>query len=64
MNCSDDLIKRVEGENYEEGVKRFEIVRVVMMGSFAPLLGINFLKLSYQSLSKALPSTDSANSEL
>ena len=43
MNTSDDLISRVHGENYEETVKKFEIVRVVVKSTFTPLVGKVFL---------------------
>ena len=40
MNCSDDLIRYVEGENYEKTVKNFEIVRGVIKGTFTPFVGM------------------------
>ena len=39
MNCSDDLIRRVQTENYEKGVKDFETVRLILKAVFTPLLG-------------------------
>ena len=61
MSYSDDLIKRVEGENYKKAVKHFEVVRVVIKGTLAPLLGRSFITSNYKSLSKACSWTDSAN---
>ena len=44
MNCSDDLIRRVEGDHYEEAVKKFEIIRVVIKGTFTPLVGMTLFR--------------------
>ena len=43
MNTSDDLIRRVHGEKYEEVVKNFELIRIVAKGTFTPILGKVFL---------------------
>ena len=40
VNTSDDLIRYVEGDNYEDVVKRFEIVRIVLKAALCPTIGL------------------------
>ena len=40
MNCSDDVIRRVKVDKFEETIETFEIVRITTNVAVGPILGL------------------------
>ena len=46
INSSNDLIRRVDSENFEENIKKFEIIRVAIKATFGPIVGFCWDQMS------------------